>query len=95
MFVLLGGKNFWHHFNTHHFDAQIVVQNVSNTLLIDAAKFRNCPNAQSPVSSQNSSDLLHIPLSFCSGRTARFWIVPDVFPTLRKLLKPPENLRAR
>jgi len=95
MFLLLGGKDFWHHFSTHLFHAQIVVQNLSNTFLIDVGKFRNCSNAQSAVSSNNSSDLLHILLSFRSGRTARFWIVPDVFPTLHKLLKPLENLRAR
>jgi len=95
MFLLLGGKDFWHHFSTHLFHAQILVQNLSNTFLIDVGKFRNCSNAQSAVSSNNSSDLLHILLSFRSGRTARFWIVPDVFPTRHKLLKPLENLRAR
>jgi len=95
MFLLLGGKDFWHHFRTHLFYAQIVVQNLSNTFLIDVGKFRNCSNAQSAVCSNNSSDLLHILLSFRSGRTTRFWIVPDVFPTLLKLLKPLENLRAR
>ena len=76
MFLLLGGKDFWHHFSTHLFHAQIVVQNLSNTFLIDVGKFRNCSNAQSAVSSNNSSDLLHILLSLRSGRTARFWIVP-------------------
>jgi hypothetical protein len=95
MFFLLGGKDFLHHFSTHLFHAQIVVQNLSNTFLIDVGKFRNCSNAQSAVSSNNSSDLLHILFSFRSGRTARFWIVPDVFPTLLKLLKPLENLRAK
>jgi len=95
MFLLLGGKDFWHHFCTHLFHAQIVVQNLSNTFLIDVGKFRNCSNAQLAVSSNNSNDLLHILLSFCSGRTARFWIVPDVFCTLLKLLKPLVNLRAR
>ena len=66
-----------------------------NTFLIGVGKFRNCSNAQSAVSSNNSSDLLHILLSFRSGRTARIWIVPDLFPILHKLLKPLENFRAR
>jgi len=35
MFLLLGGKDFWHHFSTHLFHAEIVVQNLSNTFLID------------------------------------------------------------
>ena len=65
MFLLLrGGKDFWHHFSTHLFHAQIVVQNLSNTFLIDVGKFRNCSNAQSVVSSNNSSDLLHILFEF-------------------------------
>ena len=45
------------------------------------------PHPSSKVTqSLYSSDLLHILLSFRSGRSARFWIVPDVFPTLLKLL---------
>jgi len=79
----------------HLFHAQIVTQNLSNTFRIDVGKFRNCSNTQSAVSSNNSSNLLHILLSFRSGRMAQLWIVPDVFPTLLKLLKPIENLRAR
>ena len=35
IFLLLGGKKFWHHFSTHLFPSQIVVQNLSNTFLTD------------------------------------------------------------
>jgi len=47
-------------------------KNLSNTFLIDVGNFRHCSNAQSVVSSNNSSERLHIFFSFCIGRTARF-----------------------
>jgi len=34
MFLLLGGKYFWHHICTHIFHAQIIVQNLSNTPIL-------------------------------------------------------------
>jgi len=37
MFLLLGGKDFWHHFSTHLFHAQIVVQNLTLSLLMLAS----------------------------------------------------------